>query len=640
MTRQEAPISLLRGLLAWCALLLLCTWIYWPGLAGPTVLDDAVNLRVLERLQDNPEFLTDVVSGNRSGPFGRPLSMLSFSLEKVWLDRGVRGAKQVNLVLHMLTATLVLLFCCELFAAMRLGQPRLAALLVAGLWLFSPLLTSTVLYVVQRMAQLAACFALLSLWAYLRWRRSVPDRLIHIQQLWLLLALSACLAAILSKENGLLVIPLLAWLEFSVLHYQAGNPKMSQGLRAAHQVGIAVAGMGLIAVLWMRPDFLLAGYESRDFSLSERLLTQARILWVYIEQLLWVDPALLGIYQDDQTLSRSLMQPATTLAAVLAWLFLGVGAVIALRQRLLTGAVFGLGFFLLAHAMESTVIPLEMYFEHRNYLPSVGVYIALVALGFRLRDRLVWLSRWLLLAWVMLASHSVLVTAVEAELWSSEALLHLAAINRHPNSVRANSEMSRFMAVEGNLQEALAYSARVRELEGIGEFRHQLRDALLECIAGPALSAETISALKADRRDFGDDEATENFYLLAHALVNEQCPETDLALFTEQMARLVDPIDYRAIAPKLYVSLAIVENHIEGYARALEYIERFLRKVPGDKRGLSMGLYFSTALQMEERRAEFLVQLRELERRGDLTVEEVYNLNLLAPNGGGVQLEE
>ncbi|MFB3078979.1 MAG: tetratricopeptide repeat protein, partial [Lysobacterales bacterium] len=75
--------SLLVGALLWLLALTLCTWVYWPGLAGPPLLDDAANLRPLELLVDQPDLITDVVAGNLSGPLGRPLTMLSFSLEQV-----------------------------------------------------------------------------------------------------------------------------------------------------------------------------------------------------------------------------------------------------------------------------------------------------------------------------------------------------------------------------------------------------------------------------------------------------------------------------------------------------------------------------------------------------------------------------
>jgi len=38
---------------------------------------------------------------------------------------------------------------------------------------------------------------------------------------------------------------------------------------------------------------------------------------------------------------------------------------------------YGLYFYFFGHLLESTFIPLEMYFEHRNYLPQLGLWLAI-----------------------------------------------------------------------------------------------------------------------------------------------------------------------------------------------------------------------------------------------------------------------
>ena len=36
---------------------------------------------------------------------------------------------------------------------------------------------------------------------------------------------------------------------------------------------------------------------------------------------------------------------------------------------------FGIAWFLVGHSIESTVFSLELYFEHRNYFPGVGLFL-------------------------------------------------------------------------------------------------------------------------------------------------------------------------------------------------------------------------------------------------------------------------
>ena len=77
--------QLLTPALTWAAVLLLCCWIYWPGLSSSSLLDDGVNLSVLGQLEEHPEYLWDVVQGNRSGILGRSVALLSFGLERFTL---------------------------------------------------------------------------------------------------------------------------------------------------------------------------------------------------------------------------------------------------------------------------------------------------------------------------------------------------------------------------------------------------------------------------------------------------------------------------------------------------------------------------------------------------------------------------
>ena len=47
-------------------------------------------------------------------------------------------------------------------------------------------------------------------------------------------------------------------------------------------------------------------------------------------------------------------------------------AIVYRANPVLKPVAFGIAFFLGGHLLESTVLPLELYYEHRNYLPSFG----------------------------------------------------------------------------------------------------------------------------------------------------------------------------------------------------------------------------------------------------------------------------
>src|SRR6056297_761772 len=61
--------------------------IYFPGLAGPLVLDDNINLRDITHYLEGNKTALAVITDNQSGRLGRPVSMASFVLDAyLWGD--------------------------------------------------------------------------------------------------------------------------------------------------------------------------------------------------------------------------------------------------------------------------------------------------------------------------------------------------------------------------------------------------------------------------------------------------------------------------------------------------------------------------------------------------------------------------
>ena len=158
---------------AWLVTALVTVWVYWRGLQGPAMLDDRANLVVLAEIEDDPAYVRDIVLGNHSSTVGRPLSMLSFALEKQFFDAGLWGIKRTNLMLHLACSLVLALLARTLFMHLELPAATALAALVSAAWCLSPLLVSTVLYAVQRMAQLSTLMVLAGLLFYCQWRVSV-----------------------------------------------------------------------------------------------------------------------------------------------------------------------------------------------------------------------------------------------------------------------------------------------------------------------------------------------------------------------------------------------------------------------------------------------------------------------------------
>jgi hypothetical protein len=622
LKRREAATA---GLL-WLLILCVVAWAYWPGLQGPLLLDDFSNLATLDKLELQGDFAVDVVIGNASGPLGRPLSMASFVVESLYLDYGVPGQKRLGLFIHLLNGCLVLLLCLRLLRAAGIQRPLWFAGLTAGLWLSAPLLLSTTLYVVQRMTLLAAMFSLIALCAYCVARDNNLEGKRSLR--WWSLALASTICAALSKENGLLTLPMMTAMEVFIYGFRGRRPELRRLLQGGHALVLVVPVLGLLTVLVLRPELALGGYSIRDFSLAERLLTETRVLWMYLTQLFWPDLHSMGLYQDDVLISRGLLQPLSTLFALGGWLLVLLGilaSAIRRRGRLLA---FGFSFFLVGHALESTVFPLELYFEHRNYLPSVGIWFALVALCAQLQQRWPPLRDWLLAGLAFVLLRSIVSLGSQAVIWSDLHLVSMEAANYHPQSPRALLELAQVYARDQNLDGALELMNRVPLSSRGGELEPALLRAIYHCTATATIPESLLGDLRAQQSHLSDSHVGENFHHLIKMVIDGKCPGADATLLAEQLRNIMEAEGLVRGSPKIYAAMILLENHLQRYTRGLEYANLLLARQPESVLGLQFQLYFATILELEDQRKDAENRLRALRDAGRLSRQESYNLGL------------
>lgn len=415
--------------------------VYWSGLSGPLIFDDVKNLMPVTDWLQGKIGWASVVFGNGSGPFGRPLSMATFLLNTIVFGQSFWSLKFGNLLIHLINGVLVYAFFSALVRAGASTRTTIRSaswlpLLGASIWLLHPLLISTVLYVVQRMAMLSTLFTLAAMIAYVNGRIAlIEDRR---RRAYVLLGLAvpvSVVLAILSKENGVLAPVLCGVIELFAFQPGAGQrrPRPSQIFIALSLALPVAVGIALVAG---HAHVVVAGYENRPFSLTERLLTEPRVLWSYLASMALPEGPRLGLFHDDYVISRGWFDPVTTSLAIVGW----IATVIAAwrMRRVVPGFALGVGIFLVGHALESTAFPLLIYFEHRNYLPAVGAIWAFLslaafavdALGSRLlHARQIFGAAAVLLVVVLSAA-----TAVRAHAWSDNRTLLEQSLRYHPDS--------------------------------------------------------------------------------------------------------------------------------------------------------------------------------------------------------------
>ena len=409
--------------------------VYWAGLSGGFAFDDFGNIvsnRPLRVADDSWAAWKTAATSGVAGPMGRGISMLSFALNYRFFGEAPFSFKLGNLGIHYVNALIVLVLAQQLVSlgnrAISIRHAWSVAACVSVIWALHPMNALPVLLVVQRMTSLSAFFMLVGLSLYLYGRTTPSRRGYGAIAISLLLCLPA---AIYSKETGLLFPLYLFLVEWLLL----GSFK---SLRPITMWFVAVfTGVLLFAMCWEYWGVVTSGYLLRDFSLPERLMTEARVLWFYVQQLLWPTPQVFGLYHDDIAISRGLLAPSVTLLAIVGWIAVPALAYqLRSRQPLFAFAVF---WFLASHALESTILPLEIAFEHRNYLAGLGLFLWLASL--LLPDESAQRWRWprvvLLLGFVVFCGF---VTSLRALQWANDFNRRQVEVFNHPQSARANYE--------------------------------------------------------------------------------------------------------------------------------------------------------------------------------------------------------
>ena len=417
--------------------------VYWAGLAGPFILDDAYNLAPIRRWLDGQASWSEVIFGNSAGILGRPVSMASFLTTAAIGGFSPYHFKFGNLVIHIACGLLAWQWLKRLLPRdpCLARHARVAACIIATLWLLHPLNASTVLYSVQRMAQLSTFFVLLALLVYVHGRVHLDANRTKPGWTWLFIVFpTALLAGIFSKENAAVAPALCLVIEFAYFRRDQAGVRTVAAFFGLMLVLPALLALGLLA---LDPDRLLGLYATRDFTLLERLLSQARALVEYVGMLLAPRGGQMGVFFDDFQPSAGLFVPSSTFIAILG---LTATSAAAWWVRHRAPSVFaGWFFFLIAHGVESSFLPLELYFEHRNYLPGIGLILAVAGLWALLPEhwREDWPARRFAITASLLAAATLAgITLSQARTWRSMEGLMAQTIAHRPTSLRANLELA------------------------------------------------------------------------------------------------------------------------------------------------------------------------------------------------------
>lgn len=361
---------------------------YWPGLHGPFLFDDNPNILYNPAVHMDGFTLHDLMRAalsSRSGLLFRPISMLSFALNYYFFGAGVFSFKLTNLIIHAVNALLFLWLTHRLLVNCRRRfqfnwtdtQLVWAAVVIAAAWALHPLNLTSVLYVVQRMTSLAALFTLAGMLAYIYGRERMQTGKTGWPLVWILTPLFGVLG-LLSKEDAALLPLYLLMIEWVIFGFRGTGERPAFNIHFFYLFGLILPGLLGIVFLLTHSGWFLGGYAGRDFTLTERILTEFRVVLLYVKWTFFPDIRQLALYHDDIKLSTGLLSPVTTLPSLLALCALAAIALWQRKHRPLLS--LGILWFFAGQMMESTVLPLLIAFEHRNYLPDYGLLLAFFSL--------------------------------------------------------------------------------------------------------------------------------------------------------------------------------------------------------------------------------------------------------------------
>lgn len=413
-------------------LLIICLAPFLIGVNGPFLLDDQANLQAATKAQSNWDSWYQAIFGNESGSLRRPISNLSFLLNAQLLGNESFSFKLINIILHGINGFLVYIFISNLLKLINTKLDVVAnnaiALISSTIWIIHPIQVSTVLYVVQRMTELSALFTLLSLILSLRFLQ-ISDASMKSGLYYLFGTAGLAFSGLLAKENAVLVPLLLLTIWLCIPDkFEATS---SSGRKVFISIGIFIPVAGMFAIaLYMIPG-IIESYAGREFTFLERVLTQPFVLWHYLSSIFFPNIKTMGLFLDDIAI-RSTAVWSNWIGILIV--FSIITSALYIRKKYPVVA-FSILWYFACHALESSIIPLEIAFEHRNYLALIGpallIAYSLVSLSAAM-SKILWR---IVIGALFITLFGV--TLSRAHQWSSLELFVRSEALHHPTSLRA-----------------------------------------------------------------------------------------------------------------------------------------------------------------------------------------------------------
>ncbi len=474
--------------------------IYYSSLNAPFYFDDKPLIVNNTHIHADDLSVSEIVLKPLQGPARfRVVPMISFALNFYFNRLNTVGYRFVNIMLHILN-------CVLLFALIRntlrcnanssgckanaFDEKEFVqiAFLATLLWAVSPLHINSVTYIIQRMNLMAMTFSLLTLLCYLKGRgtfalsgakfadsdirgeKASTNKSAWFATFYLLIAFVFAILAVFSKENAAIlpVVIIVYELFFFKKYKKDESVGVFNKLFIPFLLCLGVVAVFLISHLWFGKNPIAViqySYVERSFTMWERLMSEARILWYYLSLLILPLPGRLQLVYDYQ-LSTSLFAPWATLPAILGLIGVAVATYrFASKYRL---EVFCVVWFFLQSLIESSVVGLELIFEHRTYIPSAFFFLFIVLLLRRyLKNR-----RTVNVLIAIFAVFSIYCSFERNRIWSAPERFWGDNYRKSPKEARVMLNYANSLSVSGKKNQALELYCKLLKVDPSSPYVH------------------------------------------------------------------------------------------------------------------------------------------------------------------------
>jgi hypothetical protein len=426
----------------------------------PFFFDDFGNIAGNPAIRD----LSDPSKIIRFNPL-RPVTYFTFALNYLCGGESVTGYHVVNILIHASNSILVWILARMLFQTQVPGSSPLSrekdiiAFTTALVFAVHPLMTEAVTYLVQRLVSLSTLFFLASFILYLQTRSGRLSGSGKARAMGGLVL--TCLLAFFTRENTWVLPLLLLVAEMTFFRHAPGHRKWFTWLLI---LNIIVFLLIFIYVLLSGKYFKpIPPIETHSFALTAPVYYMTQVCAVILYLKLLVIPA--GqVFDRDFPVVFSLAAPAFILCGFLLLSSLILIFRIRKTQPLL---YFSLVWFLVTLLPQSVVPRPNVFFEHRLYLPSIGILLFLVNLVFMAGKRSVPTLR---IFFFVLVPLLAFLTISRNLVWRDEVSLWKDTVSKSPQNARAwnnlgHAEYNRkdFPAAESSFRKATGIFPRKAE---------------------------------------------------------------------------------------------------------------------------------------------------------------------------------